>query len=378
MTDANSNVLFTSTPVMVSVGVTSTLTNVDLGTFDTAGFANGQDLITVTVVDQSSQPLPQAAGTTFVQIGLPVSATLSVSPTIVPTGTVTVTNTLTINPSPGGGGTLSLLGQVADTGTPEAVAVDGTMAYVPGTQAIDIVDVSNPASPQVVGTFGQNDLAQGGTDLARIVGNNLVVATEQPGIDIYQFTLLIYSLTNPLSPQLLGSKAFSISYLNDMEVEGNTVYFSSSIGYFTYTNGLVGQGGNLTAIDMQQSQHSRPSRRVEHRRHRLACDFVDVRSRRRRRQQPGDLRAKLDLDRRSGIRPDTHDGRGPATRRQYSETGGNDGVSLAGQPGRRRHGTGYSRHGVRDRRRAGWKLRCWCPEARKASMRATTTTATSR
>ena len=32
----------------------------DLGTFDTTGFANGVDTITVTVTDQSSQPLPSA------------------------------------------------------------------------------------------------------------------------------------------------------------------------------------------------------------------------------------------------------------------------------------------------------------------------------
>ncbi|MGO9923686.1 MAG: choice-of-anchor Q domain-containing protein, partial [Isosphaeraceae bacterium] len=80
VTDSNGNLLFTSTPVPVPLSITSTLTTVDLGTFDTTGFVQGLDTITVTVTDQSSQPLASATGQGSVFIGLPVTPSLSVSP----------------------------------------------------------------------------------------------------------------------------------------------------------------------------------------------------------------------------------------------------------------------------------------------------------
>jgi uncharacterized membrane protein len=253
VTDAGGNVVFTSAPVTTSFNPTSGLTTLDLGTFDTTGFANGQDTITVTVTDQSGQPLPSVTGQGSVLIGLPVSARLSVSPTTVPTGTGTVTNTLTIDPNAAGGGVLSLLGQVADNGTAEAVAVYGTLAYVPGTVGIDIVDVSDPTNPKLVSTFGQNDISQGGTDLAKVVGNLLIVASEQAGINVNHFSFLVYSLTNPLSPQLLGKTPFTIAYIHGMDVASNAAYFASRGGIFAFEGGLQSQFGNFSSIDFSTS-----------------------------------------------------------------------------------------------------------------------------
>ena len=56
VTDANGNVLVpASTAVTVPLTITSGLTTVDLGSFDTTGFADGADTVTVTVTDPSSQ-----------------------------------------------------------------------------------------------------------------------------------------------------------------------------------------------------------------------------------------------------------------------------------------------------------------------------------
>ena len=60
VTDASSNVLFTSTPVTTTLNVLTTLSTVDLGNLDTTGFALGDDTITVTVADATGKPIPGA------------------------------------------------------------------------------------------------------------------------------------------------------------------------------------------------------------------------------------------------------------------------------------------------------------------------------
>ena len=73
VTDINGNLLFTSTAVTATLGISSTVTTVDLGNLDTTGFANGTDTITVSAVDQSSQPLPTATGQGSLIVGSPVT-----------------------------------------------------------------------------------------------------------------------------------------------------------------------------------------------------------------------------------------------------------------------------------------------------------------
>ena len=131
----------------------------DLGTLDTTGFAEESDTITVTVTDQSSQALATATGQGSVIIGSPVTAVLSVSPTNAADREATVTNTLQINSANPLPDPLTLDGQVQTTPTADdGRAVPGrrthNLAYVCGPNGIDIVDVSNPASPVDDGTFG--------------------------------------------------------------------------------------------------------------------------------------------------------------------------------------------------------------------------------
>ena len=38
------------------------------------------------------------------------------------------------------------------------MAIDGTLAYVGSSGGIDVVDISTPANPSVVSTFGSSDL----------------------------------------------------------------------------------------------------------------------------------------------------------------------------------------------------------------------------
>jgi hypothetical protein len=159
--DSNGNTLFTSSAVTVSLTILTSLTTVDLGNLDTTGFAEGDDTITVTVADASGNPIPGATAQGALIVGSPVTATLTVTPTIVPAGTPTVTNTLQVDhelpiPSP-----LSLEGAVTTTAPESSVALYGNYAYESGQGGINIIDVSDPTNPQLVGTFGQNLVVTG-------------------------------------------------------------------------------------------------------------------------------------------------------------------------------------------------------------------------
>ncbi len=259
VTDVNGNLLFTSTPVTTTLDISSSSTNVDLGSVDTTSFADGTDTITITAVDQSSQPLPTSTGTGRLIVGLPVNATLSVSPSPAPTGDPTVTSTLQLTstvplPSP-----LTLEGQVSTTpATTVTLYTDAThnLAYVSGPNGIDIVDVSDPTNPVDDGTFGSAQIVQGGLTVGRVDQINgssyLIVGSTPVGIlhTTPPFSLLIYSLADPLAPSLVSDTSFNYGFLSDMVVEGNTVLVPVE-SYFLF-GGIVfeDQSGNVMSIDI--------------------------------------------------------------------------------------------------------------------------------
>ena len=259
VTDINGNLLFTSTPVTTTIGISATSTLVDLGNLNTTGFADGTDTITVTVVDQSAQPLPSAVGQGSLIVGVPVTAILSVNPATAPTGNPVVTNSLEITSSIPMADPLTLDGAVATTpATTVALYSDSThnLAYVAGPNGIDIVDVSNPAAPVDDGTFGSSDIVKGGLTVGRVdeIGGTeyLVVGSTTVGnqSSAPPFTLLIYSLANPLSPSRVSTTTFNDGFLSDMVVEGDTVLVPvlsyDIFGGFAFE----GQNGNVMAIDV--------------------------------------------------------------------------------------------------------------------------------
>ena len=271
VTDVNGNVLVAaSTPVTVPLTITSGLTTVDLGTFDTTGFADGADTVTVTVTDQSSQALASATGQGSVTIGSPVTASLTVSPTTLPTGTGTVTNTVQIDSSIPLPDPLTVDGQTATTpATTVALYQDSidnlTLAYVSGPNGIDIVNVSNPDAPVDLGTFGQGNIVQGGLTVGRVdtIGgaDYLIVGTTTQNStgSVAPFTLLIYSLAKPLSPQLVSDTSdfpdplngtnYTTGFLSDMVVQGNTVLVPTS-AFYSFGIVFEAQLGNVLDINV--------------------------------------------------------------------------------------------------------------------------------
>ncbi len=219
--DAQGNVLFTSQPVTTTLNVQTTLTNVDLGNLDTTGFALGQDTITVTVTESGGKPIPGATGSGTILIGTPVSATLTTTPNTVPTGTATVTTTLQINSQTSYTSPLSLVGDATIAGS-SGVAVNGNLAYTGVAGGIDVVDVTNPASPKVLSTFGTTELAGMSITTMQVYKTELVVlavpSSGQPA------SILIYSLANAASPTLLGQIALTYQSRSDYNYqEGFTI-----------------------------------------------------------------------------------------------------------------------------------------------------------
>lgn len=253
VTDPGGHVLFTSAPVSVALSTTSSPTDVDLGSFATTGFADGYDTITVTVADAAGQPITGAVGQGGVLIGLPVTANIATTPTVVPVGTGIVTTTVQVDgrmtfPDP-----LTLLGAV-DTPAPQtSVALLGNFAYASGTGGIDIIDVSDPAHPLLVKTFGQSDVPNGqfGFNIVKVVQGQLVVAT-QVTLNANQFNLLDYSLADPTNPQLVSNTAIPYRFLSDLLANStNTAAFVPTNGFNFFPGGTIfDRFGSFVSIDL--------------------------------------------------------------------------------------------------------------------------------
>jgi uncharacterized membrane protein len=244
-------VVFTSTAVPIQLTAVAATTTVDLGSLNTAGFGPGAYTIVATISEQNGQPIAGATGQGTLAISSPVTAGPSLSAAGLPPGDGTVTNTLTI-------GSAAVAGTVATSGTATSVAVVGTLAYVAGTKGIDIVDVSNSSGPQVLSTFAQKDIVQGGLTFVRpdaIAGNSyLLVGTQSSG----HFTLLIYALApdaqnpaaSPTNPQLVSSTPFPYERMADLLVQGNTVVVPTAAFVFDGNGNILDQAGTVLAINV--------------------------------------------------------------------------------------------------------------------------------
>ncbi len=117
------------------------------------------------------------------------------------------------------------------------------------TQDIAVVNVSDPTNPQVVTTFGSTDINQGGLNLVQLDGNNLVVASENTSSST-SFNLLVYSLTNPSSPQLLSNTTIPYAFPSDLVIQGNTAFIPIE-GTSNDGNGnITDQSGDFLAVDL--------------------------------------------------------------------------------------------------------------------------------
>jgi uncharacterized repeat protein (TIGR01451 family) len=241
ITNGQGTTVFSSTSVPVTLSTVGSVAALDLGSVSTSGFAAGEYTVNVTVADSSGQPIPGAKGTGNLFVGLPVSASLSVDSDNATAGPVTSGETLSVTSN-------ALLGNVSTDSTGESVAVNGSLAYVAGSQDISVVDISDPSAPQVLSMFATADVNQGGLNLVQVAGGDLLVASQDPANN-GGFKLLIYSLANPNSPALLSTTTVPYAMLKGMTVQGTTAYFSTSGLRYDASGTVTAQVGDLVAVD---------------------------------------------------------------------------------------------------------------------------------
>ncbi len=250
-------VIFTSAPTAVPVTASSSVVTADLEPFATTSLSDGLYTIDVTLTDLSPQPLQAATGQGSLTVGLPVSASFSVSPSTLPSGSGTVTDTLQVNAQTALPDPLTLEGGIS-TGAPgTSVAIFGNDAYVGTTDGVDIFDVSNPASPALIGTLNNSQIFTGtfARNLVQVVGSNLYVASDYV-FNSVQVNLLVYSLASPgtpTNPQLTGSTAIPYPDLGDLLVNasGSAAYLAEwGFVYENVDQHITDQFGTFLSVDL--------------------------------------------------------------------------------------------------------------------------------
>ena len=167
-----------------------------------------------------------------------------------------MTTTLTIDAKTTFPDPLTLDGQVQTTPTATTVALyqsgGNNLAYVSGTNGIDIVDISNPAAPVDDGSFGGSDIVQGGLTVGRVAtigGADYLIVGTTATLNANQFTLLVYSLANPLAPAKVSDTLFNYQFPSDLLIDGTTLLVPTQ-GLGFNGNGLTDEYGSLLSIDL--------------------------------------------------------------------------------------------------------------------------------
>jgi uncharacterized membrane protein len=254
--DPSGAVVYTSTPVSLTFDLTTSFATVDLGSFDTTGLALGTYPINVSVTDSSGQPIPGGTGQANLFLGSPVTASLTVSPATVIAGQggQVATNTLQIASQTPFPAPLTQVGQVPTTPTSLTMALDGNLAYIAGTNGIDIVDISDPTNPQLVNTFAQKQIVAGGFTVVRqatIGGSDYLVVGTTADVNPTGTQLLIYSLaSDPKNPALVSTTTIPYVILSDLLVQGNTVLMTTTGIASLVQTYITDQFGTVLAIDI--------------------------------------------------------------------------------------------------------------------------------
>ncbi len=245
--DATGGVVHQGSSAPFELGVLASLATVDLGTLTTTGFASGTYTIEVTVKDGGGSAIPGATGSGTFLIGTPVTASIAVAPDIVPTGTHTVTTTLQIDSQVP---LATQFAQIAQLPPPaHSVAPKGSVGYFCGPNGIQIVDVSDPESPVVQGSFGAGEIVNSGFTDCKVSGDQLIVRTQSgSGTTI---AVRVYSIANPTAPALLSTTPATADYFfaSDLVVAGPTVLVPT-LGFCFFAHDVFEHWGDLVSFDV--------------------------------------------------------------------------------------------------------------------------------
>ncbi len=255
--DPNGALVFTSAPVPFTLTLATSLVTVDLGTFGSTGYANGQYTVTVTIADASGTPIVGAVKDGSVLIGSPVSGSITAGPDTLPPGTNTVTNTLVVANNSSALDAPSVVGVASVPGGSDAIR-NGDYVYVGTRTGIYVFNIAganlnNPQLVRVVDTV-DNNIPGSNIDVLLKIRGNLLVAVRggNDGPNLPNATKLdTYSLTDPASPQFLGTTGdLPFSDAADVmltDTEAFIVHINLH-GFFGFT--IYSQTGSVIAINI--------------------------------------------------------------------------------------------------------------------------------
>ncbi len=233
----------TGAPVAATLDVLTSIATIGLGVIDTTGLPDGSYRVEIVVTETDGSAIPGGSGATSLLIGSPVTATVTTDRTIVPTGSQTVTSTLQVNATIGFDSPFTLKSQTADPGALGVVGF-GKYTYVGGNDGLRVYDMTDPATPQLLGTFGTF------ADMLEVHGGRLF-AMKRSGFD-GNLELKIYSLADPVHPQLLGTSP-GIPYGNAWHMAVTDTHVYVSIWGFSFLlggNDIKYQIGDLLSINV--------------------------------------------------------------------------------------------------------------------------------
>jgi hypothetical protein len=123
-----------------------------------------------------------------------------------------------------------------------------TLPYLCGRNSIGIIDVTNPASPALLSSFGQADLGGTGFLCRMFQGNKLAVVIGSGG----SASILTYDVSNPTSPVKLAGpvpvNAGVAAFISELEFNGNTGFFTTD--WFNFVgNTIISQHGDFFDYD---------------------------------------------------------------------------------------------------------------------------------
>src|SRR5215470_2724004 len=135
------------------------------------------------------------------------------------------------------------LGSVSFNGGAVNVVLNQDTAYACGANAVGIVDISNPQSPNLLGTFGTSDLNGNAISGCFQVGQSLVIPVNVQ-------TGLVYDISNRRSLRSNAQFTPSFPFSGYVSFLGNVGWFTTdSFTYDVGSRAIQTQSGAFFAID---------------------------------------------------------------------------------------------------------------------------------
>lgn len=150
---------------------------------------------------------------------------------------------------------LTLKGSAAfSNSTTSSIALFDNIAYVCGANQIVAVDVTNPAAPAVLGSFGSAQLNGNGVRCAintQVTTPYLVATFINTATNPNTESFAVFSLANPKSPTVLNPNATTpYAHMERMTFSGNIAYVTTSyISYNTSNAQILAQTGMLLVFN---------------------------------------------------------------------------------------------------------------------------------